>query len=138
MCDKVTGRILVVDDQENWRKVLTTLLTSEGHNVRTVANFEEAERALLQNKFDVLILDVRLEDTDTLNVQGIELLDLAKAQEKVPSVIMLTGYPESIRKGVLDRYKADALMLKVPPGGRFDSQEFKDEVQKQLRKTHAG
>jgi CheY-like chemotaxis protein len=137
MCNKITGRILVVDDQENWRKVLTTLLIQEGHEVKAVATFEEAALALGQNGFDILILDVRLEDTDPLNVQGIELLDLAKAQETVPRVIMLTGYPESIREGILDRYGADALMLKVPPGGRFDSQNFKNEVQKQLRKTHA-
>ncbi len=135
MCDKITGRILVVDDQENWRKVLTTLLTSDGHNVRAVASFEEAEQALSQGRFDLLILDVRLEDTDPLNVRGIELLDLAKAEEKAPSVIMLTGYPESIRKGVLDRYGADVLMLKTPPGDRFDSQDFKDKVRKLLREA---
>lgn len=132
MMDKNAKQILIVDDQDNWRKALEKLLGQEGYIVETVASFKEAKDRILQAVFDLLVLDVRLTDADVFNVQGLELLRLAKSQERVPAVIILTGYPESIRKGVLKRYNADALMLKVPPGARFDPQAFKNKVRELL------
>jgi hypothetical protein len=60
---------------------------------------------------------------------------LIKGQTPSPSVIILTGYPESIRTGTLEKWKADALILKVPPGFRFDSEGLKERVQNLLRKA---
>jgi CheY-like chemotaxis protein len=134
MKTKITGRILVVDDQDNWRKALTSLLSGEGHTVETVACFEEAVEEISQGAFDVVVLDVRLVDTDVFNTQGLELLRLAKAQATAPGVVILTGYPESIRDGILEEYGADALIFKVPPGSRFDSKGFKEQVWKLLLK----
>jgi DNA-binding response OmpR family regulator len=129
MKTETAGRILVVDDQKNWRDALTVLLSAEGYSVKSVAYFEEAEKEIVQGSFNLVILDVRLADADIFNVQGLQLLRLTKRQPDAPPVIILTGYPESIREGVLEEYGADALILKVPPGSRFDSREFKKQVQ---------
>jgi DNA-binding response OmpR family regulator len=136
MRSEITGRILVVDDQDNWREALASLLTKEGHTVQTLARFEEAVEVISRDTFDLVILDVRLVDTDVFNVQGLELLRIVKAQKTAPKVIILTGYPESIRIGVLE-YGADALVLKVPLGSRFDSDSFKGQVQRLLKKARA-
>ena len=85
-----------------------------------------------------MVLDVRLVDTDVFNVQGLELLRLVKTQEAAQKTIILTGYPESIRKGVLEEYGADALVLKVPPGSRFNSRGFTDKVQELLKESKSG
>jgi len=130
--NKVTGHVLVVDDQVNWRKALINLLTKEGYLVNAVACFEEAVEKLSHDEFDLVVLDVRLVDRDTFNIQGLELLGLVKAREPAPKVVILTGYPESIREGVLEQYGADALVLKVPPGSKFDSKGFKEQVRKLL------
>ena len=137
MDNRIACHILVVDDQDNWRAALTSLLSKEGYTIKAVAHFEEAVEEISRGTFDIVILDVRLVDTDVFNVQGLELLRLAKAQEAAPGVIILTGYPESIRDGILEEYGADALILKVPPGSRFDSKGFKKQIRKLLQKTRS-
>ncbi len=135
MNSEMTGRILVVDDQDNWRDALVSLLSKEGLAVKTIAHFAEAKEEISQEQFDLVVLDVRLVDADIFNVQGIELLQMVKAEGTAPKVIILTGYPENIRNGVLERYGADALILKVPPGSRFDSQGFKEQVRRLLQEA---
>ncbi|MDM8549428.1 response regulator [Desulfobacterales bacterium HSG2] len=126
------GDILIVDDQENWREVLTDVLTKEGYTVKAVAAFEDAISEISENKFDLLISDVRFEDKFASDIQGIELLNVVKSEKNSLKVMMLTGYPESIPDGVLERYKADALILKAPKGSRFDTKGFKEKVRELL------
>jgi DNA-binding response OmpR family regulator len=122
--------ILVVDDQDNWRDALTDLLSDEGYSVKTAAFFDDAISELNRTKFAVVVLDIRLVDIDIFNVQGVELLKVIKSQSYSPKVIMLTGYPESVREGVLDLYGADDLILKVPPQSRFDTVAFLEKIHK--------
>jgi hypothetical protein len=61
-------------------------------------------------------------------VQGVELLKVIKSQPNAPKVIMLTGYPESVRDGILDLYHADALILKVPRQASFDPTAFIEQI----------
>lgn len=133
MTVKDTGIILVVDDQENWRKVLITLLQEEGYAVCTASCFEEAMDAITKNIFDLVVFDIRLVDDNTRNVQGIELLEFVKSQPTPPKAIMLTGYPESVNEGVLEKHGADALALKVPPESEFNSEEFIKKVKRLLQ-----
>ena len=102
MNSKTAHNILVVDDQENWREALTLLLDGEGYKVETAEYFEDAIHFLSKMHFDLVILDVRLVDPDVFNVQGVELLRLIKSQKNAPKVVMLTGYPESLRDGVIE------------------------------------
>ena len=120
--------ILVVDDQENWREALTDLLLDEGFCVAIAASFEAALQELEKARFAVVVLDVRLKDNDIFNVQGVELLKVIKSQPNAPKVIMLTGYPESVRDGILDLYQADALILKVPRQASFDPTAFIEQI----------
>lgn len=128
MSTKRHKRILIVDDQSNWRKMLRTLLEQDGYVVQEAVDFDGAKEKIHSSVFDLLILDMRLVDEDIFNVQGLELLKLAKSRKISPSVIILTGYSEGIREGVLDSLGVDALMLKVPKGGRFNNTEFKQQV----------
>lgn len=136
MNDKITSRILVVDDQENWREALFSLLDKDDYSIEIVGSFEEAQKEINRHIFDLVILDVRLLDQDTFNVQGLELLKLAKAQKEAPKVMILTGYPESIHQEFLDENSPDALLLKVPKNSRFDSQSFKTQVQNLLHEKN--
>jgi DNA-binding response OmpR family regulator len=136
MTENAECHILVVDDQENWRKLLYSLLSEEGYVVDLAADFEQADHAISHRSFDVLVLDVRLKDTDIYNVQGLELLRRAKSQKQNTKVIVLTGYAESIHEGVLDRLGADALVLKVPSKATFDSHAFRELVYDLLHRPH--
>jgi DNA-binding NtrC family response regulator len=128
MSGHIEGHILIVDDQQNWRDVLSALLQSQ-HTVQTASSFEEAKQAIVELTFDVAILDVRLIDQDRFNVEGLNLLKMIKETKPGTGVVILTGYPGSVKKGIVDEYKADKFVFKVPAGRTFDSAGFRSLIQ---------
>lgn len=130
-------KILVVDDQRRWREVLQMLLEKDGYSVNTAENYEIAHKELKTQEFDLVTLDIRLEDRWHFNVQGLKLLQLIEEIWPMTKVIILTGYPESIREGFLDKHRVDALVLKVPPESCFDASDFLKTVNTLLSSTNA-
>jgi len=55
-------RLLVVDDEPSICQALALLFTWHGIEVTTALSAAEAERALLESRFDVLLIDLRLRD----------------------------------------------------------------------------
>lgn len=133
MTGQVEGHILIVDDQQNWREALSLLL-QDHHRIQTASSFEEAKQAILEFSFDVAILDVRLVDKDSLNVDGLELARLIKEQRPRTCIVILTGYPKSVRGEILDEYGVETFMFKVPEGSQFDSLGFRSLTQKLVAK----
>jgi DNA-binding NtrC family response regulator len=129
MSTQIEGRILIVDDQENWRKVLSLLLETD-YVVKTVDNDIEAEKAIGTFSFDVVVLDVRLIDKDIFDVSGIALIEKIKKQRSNTGVILLTGYPDSLKSERLQKYGADAYFLKAREGRSFDVDGFRKKVHK--------
>jgi CheY-like chemotaxis protein len=86
------GRILVMDDDPRWRDALSDVLRRSGFHVDTAANSSQAWNLLSSGFYHLLILDIRMEDTDTTNVEGMEVLrDLGSLRE-VTQVIVLSAY----------------------------------------------
>lgn len=88
-------RILIVDDLPEWRRGLSEPLRGEGYTVGTAASLDEAIRLLDANLYHLLILDLRLEDSDGANVQGLMLLDELERRlggSEAISKIMISGY----------------------------------------------
>ena len=54
------GRILVVDDEPQIRRVLRVALSTEGYEVHTAKSGEEALDAIREQRFDLLLLDVNM------------------------------------------------------------------------------
>ena len=57
-------RVLLVEDNEDGRHMMETLLTLEGHTVRTASTGEEAVRAALEWRPDIALIDIGLPDID--------------------------------------------------------------------------
>ena len=127
------GRILIVDDQENWRKVLTHLL-ADRYDITAISNQLDAERAIQKFEYDLVILDVRLVDKDIFNVSGLSLLEKVKKQKANTGVIVLTGYPDSVRKETLQKYDVDAFFFKAPEKMNFDVSGFKEKIEELVLK----
>ncbi|TMB17385.1 MAG: response regulator, partial [Deltaproteobacteria bacterium] len=53
-------RVLIADDEESIRHVLTELLEERGYEVRAVTDGEEAMRELSARDYDALVTDVRM------------------------------------------------------------------------------
>src|SRR5512135_1945040 len=95
------AKILVADDEQNLRRVLTALLRREGHDVVQAANGVEAIEHLAE--VDVVITDLRMPGAD-----GMEVLRTASAKHPHVPVIMITAYGsvgqavEAIKAGAFD------------------------------------
>src|SRR5438128_8190883 len=81
------GCVLIIDDEEEIRESLQTLLELEGYEVETAANGEQGLSKLGDRPFDLLLLDLALPDKN-----GIELLPEIRALDQQISVIMITAY----------------------------------------------
>jgi diguanylate cyclase (GGDEF)-like protein len=80
-------RILVVDDEETIRGLLTQVLTEEGHEVTGVASGEQALEAFHKHHYPVVISDIRME-----GMSGIELLHEIKRLKQNTQVLMITSH----------------------------------------------
>jgi two-component system, NtrC family, nitrogen regulation response regulator NtrX len=78
--------VLVVDDEPNIRRLLGSLLTSEGHTVRTAATGEEALRDVAQLEPDVVLLDLALP-----GASGIDVLTSLRDTNPALPVVMMSG-----------------------------------------------
>jgi DNA-binding NtrC family response regulator len=97
------GRILVIDDEPNMRRILASNLRQDQHQIWEAGGVEEAQRSLAANDFDAVITDQKMPDGEGLTV-------LASARENDPTlpVILLTAVAtielavESMRSGAFD------------------------------------
>jgi CheY-like chemotaxis protein len=83
------NRILVVDDEEALRTVLSTELTSEGYEVTAASDGGEAIDFVKSNDYDLVLLDIKMP-----NVDGFEVLKFIKGDKPRIKVIMLTGFAD--------------------------------------------
>jgi len=88
------GRILVVDDTQQWRTALGSILRAAGYEVDTASGLEEARGFLKARPYHLLVLDIRMKENDPANIEGMDFLrelgeyGLGTALE----VVMLSGY----------------------------------------------
>ena len=81
------ARILVVDDQKNMRATTALVLRQQGYEVAEAESGEAALARLLEEPFDVVLTDLRMEPLDGLAVlRG--ALDVAPSTQ----VVVMTGY----------------------------------------------
>ncbi len=66
----VAPRVLVVEDEENVRDLLLTVLAENGYRVDAVRSGEEGLRQLDQQLYDLVLLDLNLPGMHGLNVLG--------------------------------------------------------------------
>jgi DNA-binding NtrC family response regulator len=78
--------VLIVDDEEAFRYMLSALLTSSGFTVDTAVDGVTAINAVRTKLYDVVLCDVKMPKVD-----GVELLRFIKANFPAIEVVMLTG-----------------------------------------------
>ena len=116
-----TRRLLVIDDEENMRHMLQSVLGRLGYAVRTAANGREGLAALAAEPFDTVLCDIRMPEMD-----GLAFLRRAGEQGVGATIIMMSAY------GTTDT-ALQAMQL-----GAYDyiSKPFKpDEIELTLRKA---
>jgi DNA-binding NtrC family response regulator len=97
------GRILVVDDEPNMRRILASNLRLDQHQIWEAGGVEEALRSLSANDFDVVVTDQKMPDGE-----GLTVLAAAHDNDSTLPVIFLTAVAtielavETMRGGAFD------------------------------------
>jgi CheY-like chemotaxis protein len=91
MTDRVP-QILVVDDLPDWQTTIRGLLRDEKYDVQVADSSSRAIELLERNQFDLAVLDMRLDETDEDNTEGLDLAETIQQRWPMVKVIILTGY----------------------------------------------
>ncbi len=79
--------ILIADDDNSLRQVLSAALNKAGYNTVKARNGKEAIESLRKNEIDVILLDIFLGDAD-----GLELIESIQEINPTVAIIIITGH----------------------------------------------
>jgi two-component system response regulator AtoC len=123
MADKITNesklpakRLLIIDDEENMRHMLSSLLNKSGYRVDTAADGSDALEMVDQTLYDFILCDLKMP-----NMNGMEFFETARDKLWATTVIMMSAYGsidtavEAMKKGAYDfiskPFKPDEVLL---------------------------
>ena len=118
------SNILIVDDEQSYRQLLSLVFEGDGHSIRTASNGREALALLQTEPADIVISDVRMPDLD-----GIEMLSAVRETQPDLGVILMTAFASVETAREAFKLGADDFIQKP-----FDVEELKLIVKKTLEK----
>jgi two-component system KDP operon response regulator KdpE len=124
---EVSATILVIDDEEQIRRALASILKSHGYRVITAATGEEGTRAAVDGRPDAVVLDLTLPDVD-----GITLAAELRTWLQAPILVLSVRSGDDDKIAALDA-GADDYLTKP-----FSAGELLARVRALLRRAAAG
>jgi two-component system response regulator PilR (NtrC family) len=118
------ARILIVDDEQSYRQLLTLVFQDQGNTVRTAMNGRLALEMLAAEPADIIISDVKMPDMD-----GIEMLRAVRETQPDLGVVLMTAFASVETAREAFKLGADDFIQKP-----FDVEELKLIVRKTLEK----
>jgi two-component system response regulator AtoC len=132
--------ILVIDDEENMRHMLSVMLTRQGYHVDLAENGEKGLNRLSDNVYDYILCDIRMPEID-----GKTFLERAIAQHITAPIIMMSAYGavetaiECMKLGAYDfiskPFKKDEIVMVLK---KAEERERLKEENSHLRDVVAG
>ncbi len=116
--------ILIVDDEQSYRQLLSLVFEGSGNNIRTAMNGRQALELLQAEPADVIISDVKMPDMD-----GIEMLRAVRETLPDVGVVLMTAFASVETAREAFKLGADDFIQKP-----FDVEELKLIVKKTLEK----
>src|SRR6266853_3266539 len=121
------SRVLIVDDEPQITRVLKTVLTSHGYDVRTAAEGESALASFNEWRPELVITDLYMPHMD-----GMELCRRIRAHSNVPIIVLSVKGEEDTKVEALDS-GADDYVTKP-----FGTDELLARVRANLRRSGPG
>jgi CheY-like chemotaxis protein len=84
------GRVLLVDDHAELRRVWIRVLRRAGHEVEEATSARDALGRLAEQTFDLVLSDIQMPD-----MSGLDLLAKVRDLDPKLAVVLLTGAPEA-------------------------------------------
>ncbi len=86
-------KVLIVEDEEDIREVISEFLTIMNAEYDTAANGKEAFEAIKSSSYDMILTDLKLPD-----VYGIEIVKKVREQDSEIFIVVISGYTEKETK----------------------------------------
>ena len=109
-------RLLIIDDEENMRHMLSSMLKKSGYRVYTASNGSDALDMVEETLYDFILCDLKMPD-----MSGMEFFEAARDKLWASTVIMMSAYGsidtavEAMKKGAYDfiskPFKLDEVLL---------------------------
>ena len=115
--------VLIVDDEEAALETMSDALSNQGYEIITTSSGKEALTIMQDRPVDVVLTDLKMPDVD-----GMEILRIAKDMDPQAQVIMITGYG-SIEKAVRAMRAGAADFIEKPV---LSLAAFREKVKKAL------
>ena len=144
--EKITmenARVLLVDDETDFTDTMSHLLQNRGYQVTAVNSGESAIKALSQERYDVMVLDLKMPGMD-----GMATLKEAKKLELFTETLILTGHAtvdtalEAIKLGAYDYLTKpcdiDDLVGKIQGARKKKDATEKQEISKKIERIVEG
>jgi two-component system nitrogen regulation response regulator NtrX len=130
---QTTSEILIVDDEEDIRDLISGILRDEGYETRVAGDGDSALQAVRARRPQLVVLDIWLQGS---RLDGIQILEVLKREQPDLPVVMISGHGTietavaSIKKGAYDfiekPFKADRLIHVA--GRALEAARLKREV----------
>lgn len=120
---KTTYRILIVDDEENVRRMLTTAFSLQGHETHSAGDGKAALDLFADVHPDVVLMDIRMPVMD-----GIDTLKIMRDRQPRIPVILMTAYAEV--ETAIEALRSGAFDYVIKP---FDLDELNLVIQRALQ-----
>jgi two-component system response regulator AtoC len=135
--------LLIVDDEENKRHLLQTMVSRHGYTVETAVDGQDALARIAVKQFDFILCDIRMP-----NMDGITFLHKAGAAIQTSTVIMMSAYGtinmamEAIKAGAYDfiskPFKSDEVLLTLKKAEERESlRQENRQLKEQLEEIKA-
>ena len=114
--------ILVVEDTPNLRQDLTKIieLNNKNRKVETAQNEIKALKMILYNDFDVVVTDIKLDESGGSETGGLDVLEAVLKKNKNSKVIVVTAFgKKEIRDDEADNLSRITIEEKVRKLGAF-------------------
>ncbi|AGX41181.1 response regulator transcription factor [Clostridium saccharobutylicum] len=121
--ERFSGKVLIVDDDENISEVINMYLKSSGYDTKIALNGKEAQDMYLDYNPDLVLLDVMIPYID-----GIDVLKWMRKQGETP-IIMITAKGDTFDKVLALELGADDYIVKP-----FEPKELLARVKAVLRR----
>jgi len=136
-------RVLIIDDEENFRHMLSVILKKEGYDVEAALNGEEALQKIGLSPFDQILCDIRMPKMD-----GLQFLHEAKKMGVDSAIIMMSAYGtvdiaiEAIKLGAYDYiskpFKPDEIILTLKKAEERERLRRENEfLRKEVKKEYS-
>lgn len=139
----IPKRILIIDDEESFRHMLSVILKKEKYDVETASNGEEGLQKVADSPFDQILCDIRMPQMD-----GLEFLREVQKMGVNATIIMMSAYGtvdsaiEAMKLGAYDYiskpFKPDEIILTLKKAEERERLRRENELlRKEIKKEYS-